>query len=50
MEIRLYQQLPYQIPSLEPLRSFLEALPITEDKELYELSLIREPRENKTIR
>lgn len=48
MEIKLHQQVPYQIAPIEPLRSFLEALPCTEDKELYDLSLIREPREVKT--
>jgi len=51
MEIRLHQQLPYQIAPIEPLRSFLEALPCTEDKDwLYELSQIREPREIKSPR
>jgi hypothetical protein len=50
LEIKLYQQVPYNIVRMDPLTSFLEALPCAEDKELYELSLLREPREPKTVR
>jgi len=44
MEIKLYQQSAYQFSPLEPLRYLLEALPCSEEKELFDLSLLREPR------
>ena len=43
-EIKLRQQVPFQFPVVEPINSFLTELPHFEEKDLYELSLLREPR------
>lgn len=44
-EIQRYQQEPYKIKPVEHIQSLLRQLSYKTDKELYELSLIREPRE-----
>jgi len=44
-EIELYQQVQYSFPAVEPIRTFLTELPGINEKELFELSLLREPRE-----
>lgn len=36
----------YSFPVVEPIHTFLTALPFSEEKDLYELSLQREPRQN----
>ncbi|KAL6061251.1 Ras guanine nucleotide exchange factor domain-containing protein [Balamuthia mandrillaris] len=43
-EIQVYQQTPYTFDVLEPLHSFLYQLPACGDKELYTLSVQREPK------
>ena len=43
-EVKLRQQNPFSFPIVEPINSFLNELPHFEEKELYDLSLIREPR------
>eukprot|EP01113_Clastostelium_recurvatum_P031889 TRINITY_DN4032_c0_g1_i8.p1 TRINITY_DN4032_c0_g1~~TRINITY_DN4032_c0_g1_i8.p1 ORF type:complete len:1665 (+),score=458.48 TRINITY_DN4032_c0_g1_i8:252-5246(+) len=44
LEIKLYQQCSYGIAVRQPLHAFLEALPFSDDPDLYSLSLLREPR------
>eukprot|EP00026_Physarum_polycephalum_P001130 Phypoly_transcript_01131.p1 GENE.Phypoly_transcript_01131~~Phypoly_transcript_01131.p1 ORF type:complete len:1170 (+),score=184.24 Phypoly_transcript_01131:39-3548(+) len=44
-EIHMYQQSAYNFPVVEPIHTFLTALPFSEEKDLYELSLQREPRQ-----
>jgi hypothetical protein len=44
-EIQRYQQEPYKIKPVESIQAMLRQLSYKSDKELYELSLIREPRE-----
>jgi len=43
-EVLLYQQRPYMIPVLEPVRTFLTEFPFVGEKDLYNLSLRHEPR------
>ncbi len=43
-EILLNQQTPYRIPALEPLKTMLTELPFESEKDLYNLSLLHEPR------
>jgi len=43
-DVALYQQTPFTFPAVEPIRTFLSELPSIHEKELYELSLLREPR------
>lgn len=43
-QIELYQQTPFKIPSVEPLRTILLELPSLDEKDLYALSLNLEPR------
>jgi len=45
-EIRMFQQSSYTFPVVEPIHSFLTSLPFSEEKELYELSQQREPRQS----
>jgi hypothetical protein len=44
-ELHLYQQNAYKFPVVEPIHTFLMALPFGDEKDLYELSLLREPRD-----
>jgi hypothetical protein len=48
-EIRLNQGQPYRITPTEPLYSYLVSMPFLDEKELYTLSLLREPRGYKTL-
>ena len=43
-EVLLYQQQSYGLPVLEPINTLLISLPFATEKNLYSLSLIREPR------
>ena len=43
-EVLLYQNQSYAIPVLEPMSTLLISLPFATEKNLYQLSLIREPR------
>ncbi len=43
-EIKLKQQSSFTFPVVEPINTFLTELPFLEEKELYDLSLLREPR------
>eukprot|EP01125_Pyxidicula_operculata_P017318 TRINITY_DN6066_c0_g1_i1.p1 TRINITY_DN6066_c0_g1~~TRINITY_DN6066_c0_g1_i1.p1 ORF type:complete len:1343 (-),score=351.14 TRINITY_DN6066_c0_g1_i1:708-4736(-) len=43
-QIQNYQNLKYDIQHKEPLYTFLYQMPVLEEKELYEMSLEREPR------
>lgn len=43
-EIMTYQQVPYNIRVIPKITSLLKKLPTKTDKELWELSLVREPR------
>jgi len=43
-ELQLYQQNAYKFPVVEPIHTFLLSLPFGDEKDLYELSLLREPR------
>mmetsp|Transcript_17426 Transcript_17426/g.44379 ORF Transcript_17426/g.44379 Transcript_17426/m.44379 type:complete len:1036 (-) Transcript_17426:126-3233(-) len=43
-EMSFYQLEPYNFPLVEPIYTFLSELPHQEEKELFELSLQREPR------
>jgi len=45
-EIRMYQESGYKFPIVEPIHTFLQTLPFAEEKDLYELSLHREPKES----
>jgi len=47
-ELQLYQQSAYKFPIVEPIYTFLTALPFGDEKDLYELSLLREPRVSET--
>jgi len=47
-EIKQYQQTGYDFKALEPIHTFLAQLPNLNEKDLFELSLVREPR--KTIK
>lgn len=44
-EIKMFQQSSYNFPVVEPIHTFLTTLPFSEEKDLYELSLQREPRQ-----
>jgi hypothetical protein len=39
-----FQKGDYKFPEVEEIKSYLHSLPIMEEKELYNLSLTREPR------
>lgn len=43
-EVLLFQQQSYGLPVLEPINTLLISLPFATEKNLYELSLLREPR------
>lgn len=43
-EVNQYQVTPYQIQANEPIHTFLRELPHLEEKDLFDLSLVREPR------
>jgi son of sevenless-like protein len=43
-EVNQYQVTPYQIQASEPIHTFLRELPHLEEKDLFDLSLVREPR------
>jgi len=43
-EVQQYQVTPYNISKMEPAYTYLVELPILSEKDLYELSLAREPR------
>eukprot|EP01113_Clastostelium_recurvatum_P051273 TRINITY_DN991_c0_g1_i9.p1 TRINITY_DN991_c0_g1~~TRINITY_DN991_c0_g1_i9.p1 ORF type:complete len:1470 (+),score=411.21 TRINITY_DN991_c0_g1_i9:4947-9356(+) len=43
-EIRMYQDVRYRFPVVEPVSTFMVALPFWDEKDLYELSLQREAR------
>jgi hypothetical protein len=43
-EIRLRQQCSLSFPVVEPINTFLTEVPFLEEKDLYDLSLVREPR------
>jgi len=45
-EIRMYQETKYRFPLVEPIATFMTALPFWDEKELYELSLQREARQS----
>eukprot|EP01114_Cavostelium_apophysatum_P011471 TRINITY_DN2574_c0_g1_i1.p1 TRINITY_DN2574_c0_g1~~TRINITY_DN2574_c0_g1_i1.p1 ORF type:complete len:785 (-),score=212.30 TRINITY_DN2574_c0_g1_i1:43-2397(-) len=45
MDFQLNQHPTYNIQPSEPVYTLIAEMPFTEDKELYDLSLIREPRE-----
>ena len=44
MDLQLNQQQSYSIPIVEPVHTFLTDLPYSNEKDLYDLSLLREPR------
>ncbi len=44
VQVQLNQQKTYTLPIVEPLYTFLLEVPTLNEKELYELSLQREPR------
>lgn len=44
LEIVDYQQQPYNLKALGKIQALFKKLPTKPDKELYELSLVREPR------
>eukprot|EP00027_Filamoeba_sp_ATCC50430_P005468 CAMPEP_0168560888 /NCGR_PEP_ID=MMETSP0413-20121227/11301_1 /TAXON_ID=136452 /ORGANISM="Filamoeba nolandi, Strain NC-AS-23-1" /LENGTH=1108 /DNA_ID=CAMNT_0008592221 /DNA_START=186 /DNA_END=3513 /DNA_ORIENTATION=- len=44
MDLQLNQQQSYSIPVVEPVHTFLTDLPYSNEKDLYDLSLLREPR------
>jgi hypothetical protein len=44
-DIQLFQNTPYQFPTVEPIATFLTDFPYATEKELFELSLVREPRD-----
>jgi hypothetical protein len=46
LDVRLYQDTPYVLSPLEPLRSLLVDLPYVPEKEGYDLSLMLEPRQS----
>eukprot|EP01104_Vermistella_antarctica_P015645 TRINITY_DN5185_c0_g1_i1.p1 TRINITY_DN5185_c0_g1~~TRINITY_DN5185_c0_g1_i1.p1 ORF type:complete len:886 (+),score=242.94 TRINITY_DN5185_c0_g1_i1:3-2660(+) len=46
-EISWFQELSYNFPDVEPINTFLYEVPNLDDKELYNLSLKREPRNAK---
>lgn len=43
-QISLYQQNGFFFPTVEPIYTFLFELPSLEERELYDLSLLREPK------
>jgi len=43
-DIHMQQKQTFLFPSVEPIFTFLTELPRLDDKELYELSIIREPK------
>ncbi|KAL6049799.1 putative Ras guanine nucleotide exchange factor [Balamuthia mandrillaris] len=43
--VQTYQHTPYKIEPVEPLHSFIKVLPYLVEKNLYDLSLMREPRQ-----
>ena len=43
--LSVYRSVEYPFPPVEPAHTFLLQLPALSDKELYSLSLQREPRE-----
>ncbi|EFA76205.1 Ras guanine nucleotide exchange factor [Heterostelium album PN500] len=50
-EVQTFQQTKYDYPIVEPIHTLLLELPSSSDNELYQLSLLREPREtNGTIK
>jgi len=44
-EIQLYQTTPYSFPPVEPIYTFLTDLPFCSEKDLFDISLILEPRD-----
>ena len=46
-EVQQYQATKYDYVQREPLLTFLTKLPVLSDKQLYDLSLQREPREKR---
>ncbi|KAL6053479.1 RasGEF domain containing protein [Balamuthia mandrillaris] len=44
-KLQTFQDVPYHLVPVEFIQDLLRALPNSEDKELYELSLVREPRD-----
>ena len=44
-KIQLNQHPPYNFPIVQPLHTFLQQLPYFTEKDLYDLSLLREPRQ-----
>lgn len=47
-KLQLYQNESFKFPRLEPLASYLEALPRFSEEQLYDISLMLEPREAST--
>lgn len=45
IELQLYQQTPYNLTVIPKITSLLKRLPVKAEKELYQLSLVREPRQ-----
>jgi len=43
-EIQLYQQFPYDLPADQKLLSLFHNLPSSTEEQLYQISLLREPR------
>jgi hypothetical protein len=42
--VHLINGFSFRFPVVEPIHTFLTALPFGDEKDLYELSLLREPR------
>ena len=49
-EIQLYQTTLYPFPPVEPIYTFLTDLPYCGEKELFDVSLILEPRDSELVR
>lgn len=45
IELQVYQQTPYNLTVIPKISSLLKRLPVKTEKELYQLSLLREPRQ-----
>jgi len=43
-DLLIYQQNPFNITPVEPIYTFLVSLPSLDEKEMYDISLFREPR------